>query len=305
MSHHQPPASPPDTKVVLKDLHFPEGARRGPDGALYISDVYAFEILRIDPHTYEHTSIASVPNQPSGLGWLPDGRMLIVSMRDLKLLRLEPSGEVVEHADLSSIAVGAINDMFVDDDGRAWVGDFGFDYYGLLEREPDADPLFGPDANPPSGHVTRIDPDGSVHDAAPDMRFPNGIVAVDEHTLVVAETLGFRLTAFTIGADGTLTDRRVWADLATAAPGGGPISPDGLALGPEGTVWVADPGNAGAHCVEQGGRVRQHVQASQACFSVLEFEGSVLCCTAETSNSNYATAHATGLIESTAVALAP
>jgi sugar lactone lactonase YvrE len=297
MAHHAPPTAPTDTHAVLDGLHFPEGARRGPDGALYFSDVYAFEVLRVDPVTWARQAVASVPGQPSGLGWLPDGRLLIVSMRDRKLLRLEPTGALVEHADLSAVTVGAINDMWVGQDGRAWIGDFGFPYYEILEADPEADPLFGEDADPPSANVTRVDPDGSVHTAATDMRFPNGIVALDATTLVVAETLAARLSAFSIGPDGALTDRRVWADLSTASATGGPVAPDGLSLGADGGIWVADPGSAGALCVTEGGHVRQRAQATQACFSVLALDDSVLCCTSSTSNSVYATAHATGLVE--------
>jgi sugar lactone lactonase YvrE len=254
--------------------------------------------VRIDPGTWERESVAAVPGQPSGLGWLPDGRMLIVSMRDLKLLRREHSGELVLHADLGGITTGAINDMFVDAQGRAWIGDFGFDYYGLLEREPDADPLFGPDANPPTARVTRVDPDGSTNTVADDMRFPNGIVQTSDDTLVVAETVGGCLTAFHINRDGSLTDRRMWADLSSAGVDGGPVLPDGLSLAGDGTIWVADPGNGGAVCVEEGGKVLDWIQASQACFAVLAIgPGTVACCTAATSNSNLATARKTGRIE--------
>jgi sugar lactone lactonase YvrE len=297
-AHHKVITAPPDTKQVVRGLNFPEGARIGPDCALYISDVYAHEVLRIDLHTWERKHVASVPGQPSGLGWLPDGRMLIVSMRDLKLLRLEHSGEVVVHADLRGATTGAINDMFVDGLGRAWIGDFGFDYYGLLEREPNADPLFGPGANPPTACVTRVDADGSVHTVADGLRFPNGIVQPSDDTLVVAETVGGCLTAFQIGEDGSLTNRRLWADLSSAGICGDPVLPDGLSLAGDGGIWVADPGNGGALCVEEGGKVRYRVQASQSCFSVVAIApDTVLCCTAETSNSNLATAHKTGRLE--------
>ncbi|MEN2738396.1 SMP-30/gluconolactonase/LRE family protein [Microbacterium sp. X-17] len=298
MAHEFTPAGPVDTTLVRADLHFPEGARIGPDGALYVSDVYAYRVLRIDLATGQETTVAEVPGQPCGLGWLPDGRLLIVSMRDRMLLRLEPDGRLVVHADLGAVTAGAINDLFVDAAGRAWVSDFGFDYYGLIEADPDVDPLFGENANPPSAHLTLVEPDGTVRSAAGNLRFPNGVVVLDAGVVLVAETLGARLTAFDIAPDGTLSGRRVWADLSDAGPGGSPVAPDGLSIGPVGAVWVADPGNGGAVLVAEGGAVRRRVQASQSCFSVAQLpDGRVLCCTAATSKSDLATAHAWGRLE--------
>ena len=287
--------------AILDDLHFAEAPGVGPDGALYISDFYAHEVLRIDPTTWRREPVASVPGQPSGLGWLPDGRMLVVSMRDRRLLRQEPDGELVVHADLADVTAGAANDMWVDAAGRAWVGDFGFDFYGLLEREPDADPLFGPGANPPTATLTRVDPDGSVHTVAEGLRFPNGTVQLSDGTLVVAETVGGCLTAFRIDDDATLTDRRIWADLGSAGVDGGRVLPDGIGLDRDDRIWVSDPGAGGAVLVEEGGSVRRTVRTSQPCFAVTRFDGpdgpAVLCCTAATSNPTTAASRRTGRLE--------
>lgn len=287
-------------RTVLDGLHFAESPSVGPDGALYVSDFYAHEVLRIEPATWRAESWVEVPGQPSGLGWLPDGRLLVVSMKDRRLLRREPDGTVVTHADLSAVTVGAANDMYVDQRGRAWVGDFGFDFYGLLERDPDADPLFGPGANPPTATLTRVDPDGTVVTVAHGLRFPNGTTLLSDGTLVVAETVGGCLTAFTVTEAGELADRRVWADLASAGVTGGRILPDGIARADGDRIWVSDPTAGGASRVARGGAADAIVRTSQPCFAVGVLPtrpATVVCCTATTSNSTTAAVHRTGRIE--------
>ena len=144
-------------RSVLRDgIYFGEGPRWR-NGHLYLSDFYAQEVLKVDP-AGKRESIATVPNQPSGLGWLPDGTMLIVSMKDRKLLKLTEEG-LIEHADLSSVAGYHCNDMVVSDNGRAYVGNFGYNHY----EEPVEK----------TANLARVDPDGSVHCAAPGLRFPN------------------------------------------------------------------------------------------------------------------------------------
>ena len=136
-------------------------------------------------------------NQPSGLGWLPDGSLLVVSMKDQRLLRVASDGAVSTHADLSDVCGGHLNDLVVDASGRAFVGDFGFDLMG--------------GGAPSSASVKRVDPDGSVTVVASDLRFPNGsVITPDGGTLIVGETWGNRFSAFDIAADGSLTNRRVW-----------------------------------------------------------------------------------------------
>ena len=168
-------------------------------------------------------------DQPSGLGWLPDGRLLVVSMQAFKVLRLDPEG-LVEHADLSAFSSHLCNDMVVDGLGRAWVGNFGFDLDALIAEKGTEEAL----SNHPSTNLVRVDPDGSVSLASPQMHFPNGsVVTPDGATLIVAETLSMCLTAFDIEADSSLSNRRVWAPVGLRAP-------DGICLDEMGNVWVAN-----------------------------------------------------------------
>ncbi len=226
----------PTITTLLDDLVFPEGPRWR-DGRLWFSDMHAQEVVAVTPGG-EREVVARVPNNPSGLGWLPDGRMLIVSMDDRRLLRQEAGGSLVEHADLSALATGRCNDMIVDASGRAYVGHFGFDLHARTEfRE---------------ASLLAVTPDGQVTLAAPALRFPNGaVITPDGGTLVVAETFGRRLTAFDIGDDGALSNRRVWAELG--------VPPDGICLDAEGCIWVAVPRPGGFLRVAEGGDVRARV----------------------------------------------
>ena len=229
MTH--PPISP-----LLDGLVFPEGPRWR-DGRLWFSDMHAQEVVAVTPGG-EREVVARVPGNPSGLGWLPDGRLLIVSMEDRRLLRQEADGSLVEHADLSALATGRCNDMIVDEAGRAYVGHFGFD---LHERARFAE-----------ASLIAVAPDGRVTEAASPLRFPNGtVITPDGGTLVVAETFGRRLTAFDVGDDGTLSNRRVWAELG--------VPPDGISLDAEGCIWVAVPRPGGFLRVAEGGEVRARV----------------------------------------------
>ena len=224
-------------EVLVKGLSFAEGPRWH-NGALYFSDFYTHSVHRLDIDSSLHT-VATVPKQPSGLGWLPDGRMLIVSMLDRKLLRLEADGSVVEHADLSAHASWHCNDMVVDGCGHAYVGNFGFDTHG--------------DAPHQLANLIRVDPDGTVSTAAEGFDFPNGaVITPDGSTLVVGETRGKCLTAFSIDANGNLSDRRVWADLD-------PYVPDGICLDAEGYIWVADPRNGCLIRVAEGGTIAEKI----------------------------------------------
>jgi sugar lactone lactonase YvrE len=187
---------------------------------------------------------------------MPDGSLLVVSMRDHRLLRRSPGGEVSIHADVSEHCRGHLNDMVVDADGRAYVGNFGFDLMGGADPAPTT--------------LLRVDPDGSAAVAAEDMLFPNGsVITPDRGTLIVGETAGARYTAFAIGADGALSDRRVWGQLApTPAPGSLEetiaqlkFAPDGCALDAEEHIWAADA--VGARCcrVAPGGDVVEEIRA--------------------------------------------
>ncbi|WP_246098094.1 SMP-30/gluconolactonase/LRE family protein [Rhodococcus spelaei] len=201
-------------------MTFPEGVRWH-DGALWFSDMHDHRLMRLVPGS-EPETIATVPGRPSGIGFLPDGTPLVVSQQDRKVLRVEANG-TVEHANLSGLAEWHCNDMFVDGQGRAYVGNYGDD-----SAPPDA---------PHPTVLILIEPDGSTRAVASDLWFPNGItVTPDGNTLIVAETRSVpgRLTAFDVGADGDLTGRRVLAEFEGGFP-------DGLAVDAEGAVWVAFP----------------------------------------------------------------
>ncbi len=226
----------PTISPLLDDLVFPEGPRWR-DGRLWFSDMHAQEVVAVTPGG-EREVVARVPGNPSGLGWLPDGRLLIVSMEDRRLLRREADGSLVEHADLSALATGRCNDMIVDASGRAYVGHFGFDLHARAGFQ--------------EASLLAVAPDGQAAVAAPALRFPNGaVITPDGGTLVVAETFGRRLTAFDIGDDGALSNRRVWAELG--------VPPDGICLDAEGCIWVAVPRPGGFLRVAEGGDVRARV----------------------------------------------
>lgn len=204
-------------RTVLGGITFPEGPRWH-EGRLWFSDFYTHRVIALTEAGWAET-MAHVPQQPSGLGWRPDGTMLVVSMLDRRLMKLE-HGELSVVADLSGVAGGPCNDMVVDAAGRAYVGNFGFDRAG---GEPQRDAA-----------LARVDPDGSVQVAAEGLAFPNGaVITPDGKRFIIGETLGHRLTAFDVAADGGLSGRRVFADL----PG---VWPDGICLDAEGAVWVAD-----------------------------------------------------------------
>lgn len=208
-------------EVICEGLAFPEGSRWH-DGALWFSDMHAHQVLRVIPG-HEPEAIVEVPEAPSGLGFLPDGRLLVVSMHDRKVMRLD-GDELVVHADLSGIATWHTNDMLVDPAGRAYVGNFG-------------DESVPPDPPAPT-KLALIQPDGTVEVAAEPMGFANGMGLIDNgRTLVVAETRANPpcLTAFDRDSSGRLSKRRVLASFDA------PLMPDGIAVDSEDHIWVASP----------------------------------------------------------------
>jgi len=213
--------------VLAGGLYFGEGPRwRG--GRLWFSDFFDHAVKSMDASGAVRTELV-IDDQPSGLGWLPDGRMLVVSMHRRQVLRVDPDGVKV-HADLASLATFHTNDMVVDGQGRAYVGNFGFDLDAALHTRG----VEGVLADHPTAVLARVDPDGSVHAAAAGMHFPNGcVITPDGKTLIVAETLAMQLTAFDIAADGSLSNRRTWAKLGMRAP-------DGICLDASGHVWIAN-----------------------------------------------------------------
>ena len=155
---------------------------------------------------------STCPGRPSGLGWLPDGRLLVVSMTERAVLRLEPDGALVHHGDLTPWATFHGNDMVVAADGRAYVGNFGFDLEAACAGARGSRPA-------PRTSMVRVDPDGTSCEAAPDLAFPNGtVIFPDGRTLVVAESSAPASRAFDVGDDGTLSGRRVWAELDGCRP---------------------------------------------------------------------------------------
>jgi sugar lactone lactonase YvrE len=202
-----------------------------------------------------------VPGEPAGLGWLPDGRLVVVARKARTVLRREADGTLVPHGDLRPFATFHGNDMVVDAGGRAYVGNFGFDLDRFVEERGPRAFLLPP--GPPTTVLIRVDPDGSAHEAAADLAFPNGaVITPDGGTLIVAETLGGRLTAFDIAADGSLSGRREWAVLPWC-------SPDGICLDAEGRVWVSNARDSECLLVAEGGRVVSRVTTSQNCFACM------------------------------------
>lgn len=217
-------------RTVADGLTFPEGMRFH-RGHLWLSDMYAGRVLRLDADGSAR-EVARLEDRVSGLGFLPDGDLLVVAMGGLRLVRValgadgEPAGGPgagVEYADLRGVAEFEANDMLVDAAGRAWVGNFGDDS--------------APPAPPRPATLACAHPDGRVEAAATGMWFANGIVAVDDgRTLLVAETRAVpaRISAFDVSADGTLSGRRVFAETGWSMP-------DGMAVTDSGDVWFASP----------------------------------------------------------------
>ncbi len=236
-----------DTKILLDGLGFPEDPRWH-DDALWFSDMDRKAVLRLESSGRVSTILA-VDGMPSGLGWLPSGDLLVVSMSDRRLLRLAPAGApgAREVADLSALASFRCNDMVVDDAGRAYIGTFGFDFEALSPFAP--------------GEIILVPPRGSPRIVADGLAFPNGMaITPDRKTLIASETLGECLTAFEIAEDGSLGKRRVWARL----PG---LTPDGISLDASGAVWVASPVSSAVFRVEEGGRILARVAVSTQAYS--------------------------------------
>jgi sugar lactone lactonase YvrE len=242
-------------RTVLEGGSYFEGPRWR-DGQWWASDFYRHTVSRIPASGGAETVVLEVENQPSGLGWLPDGSLLVVSMKDHRVLRVDSDGSVTTHADLSDVCWGYLNDMVVDASGRAYVGDFGFDLMG--------------GGTPESASVKRVDPDGTVTVVADGLRFPNGsVITPDGSTLIVGETWGNRYSAFDIASDGSLTNRRVWAELGPEPVGSSVeeligqvvVAPDGCTLDAEGHIWCADGLNSRVVRIAPGGAIVEEIGA--------------------------------------------
>jgi len=231
-------------RLLAQGFSFLEGPRWH-EGRLYVSDFYTHRVLAFNENGSFET-LCNVPGQPSGLGFLPDGSLLVVSMLDRRLLRLEGDA-LIQVADLSSLASWPCNDMVVDKAGRSYVGNFGFDD--------------GADEGMEATDLICVQPDGTAAVAASDLLFPNGIVITPgADRMMVAETFAGRISAFDVAADGTLSNRRTWASflspppatLAAAIASGVPL-PDGMALDAEGALWIGDAAGNGASRIREGG----------------------------------------------------
>jgi sugar lactone lactonase YvrE len=228
------------TRTLIDHGTFYEGPRWH-EGRWWVSDFYRKVVLSFDADGGDLREELTVDAQPSGLGWAPDGSLLVVSMLDHGLLRRSPDGTVSQVATYGEHCGGFANDMVVDARGRAYIGNAGFD---LMSGEP-----------PATANLVRVDPDGTVSVAAEDLAFPNGsVITPDGEMLIVGETMGGRYTSFRIEDDGSLTHRRIWAELAGVAP-------DGCGLDAEGRIWCADAFGKRCVLVEEGGRVVEEIAA--------------------------------------------
>ena len=226
--------------TLVDGLGFPEGPRWRGD-TLWCSDIFGHRVLRITGDGSVDT-VAEVPTQPSGLGFLPDGSLLVVSMLDRCLLRVDHDG-VTRAVDLSPYASHEINDMVVDARGRAYVGSIGV-------------PIMQSDTAVETGSLILVEPGRDPRVVADRLSFPNGcVVTPDGGTLIVAETIALRLTAFDVAPDGSLSGRRVFADVGHRT--------DGLCLDADGAVWVASPNSGAVFRVDADGHVVAHVETGR------------------------------------------
>lgn len=245
------------TRVLAEGLHFGEGPRWH-DGRLWLSDFYVHAVKSVSLAGDLRTEF-EIDDQPSGLGWMPDGSMLIVSMVKRQLLRRAVDGTIGVHADLGHIATFHCNDMVVDSRGGAYVGNFGFD----LDAEMAARGVQSVLADHPTAKLAYVAPDGTTRVAADDMHFPNGpVITPDGKTLILGETLGAVLTAFDIGPEGELSNRRVWASTAPAVP-------DGICLDAAGAIWVANPIAPQCLRIAEGGEVLEVIDTGAPCYACM------------------------------------
>lgn len=286
------------TTTILRDgLFFGEGPRWH-EGRLWYSDFYDHAVHAIDLDGNDER-VVEVESQPSGLGWLSNGDLLVTSMLDRKLMRWNGS-ELTVHADLGGHFTWHANDLLVDHHGRAYIGNFGFDYEIFLE-EQGIEGLFA-DPDSLTTVMCRVDPDGTVNVASDELIFPNGMVITpDGKTMIVAETLALRLTAFDVAADGSLSNRRVWADL-----GAHMAAPDGICLDAEGAVWIANALAPRLMRIGEGGVVLDEVETTMNTYACMLGgpEGNHLfAMTAPTSDSRHASLERNGAIEVVQVAV--
>ena len=238
-------------------LSFGEGLRWR-DGRLWYSDFYLHRISSAAPDGSVRVEV-EIEDQPSGLGWLPDGRLLFVTMIAQRVMRREADGRIVTHGDLSGLAKFHINDMIVDAHGNAFVGCFGYDLGAYIAEHGAAAPFAEP--GPPKAPLMRVTPDGKASIASAEHRFPNGMAIIDGgKMLILAETYKPCLTAFDLDAAGTLSNRRVWAELPQT------VAPDGICADSEGAIWCANAFNKECVRVGKGGVILERIETSLGAF---------------------------------------
>jgi sugar lactone lactonase YvrE len=234
-------------RVIATGLAFGESARWH-DSRLWLCNWGTGEIVAVNEAGASEVMLTVPAVLPYSIDWLPDGRLLVISGQDGLLLRQEADGTLVTHADLRPLSKNPWNEIAVDGRGNIYVNGGG--------PAPAAGERFGP------GTIVLITPDGAIRQVAQDIAFANGMAATpDNKTLIIAESHANRLTAFDIASDGTLSNRRVWADLDGY--------PDGICLDAEGSVWYTDVPNK--HCVRvrEGGEVLQTVTVDRGCFACM------------------------------------
>jgi sugar lactone lactonase YvrE len=236
----------PEVQTLMTGLVFGEQPRWHED-RLWFSDWGTQEVIAVDLEG-DSEVILQGRSFPLCVDWLPDGRLLVVSAREGLVLRMESDGSLVTHGDLTGLSHPAAgNELVVDGRGNAYVNGGGFDLMAGEEFAP--------------GIVALVTPDGAARPVADGIAFPNGmIVTPDDSTLIVAESYAKRLTAFDIAADGSLSNRRVWADLQEGVP-------DGICLDAENAVWYGDVPNKRCVRVREGGDVLQTVELDRGCFA--------------------------------------
>jgi sugar lactone lactonase YvrE len=235
------------SQIPMTGLAFGESPRWHED-RLWLSNWGTHEILAVDLDGRTELMVKVPTTFQFSIDWLPDGRLVVVLGPEAKVLRQEPDGSLVTHADLSGIASG-FNEIVVHGRGNTYVNGGGFDLMAGEEFRP--------------GIVALVTPDGSARQVADGIAFGNGMaVTPDNSTLIVAESYGRRLTAFDIDAKGDLSNRRVWADLGDGVP-------DGICLDEEGAVWYADVPNKCCVRVREGGEVLQKIDLDRGAFACM------------------------------------
>jgi len=249
--------------ILLTDLCFAEGPRWR-QGKLWFSDMHDQRVCTVTPDGVKEIVLTLDDDQPSGLGWLPDGRLLVVAMTKRQLLVFD--GTTLDiYADLAELAPFHCNDMVVDQVGRAYVGNFGFDLHNQ--------------AKPSTTNLIRVDPDRSAKLLADEVLFPNGtVITEDGTTLIVGETFAGVLTAFDIDSAGDLSNRRIWAQLPEGAV------PDGICLDAAGGIWSASPSSN--QCIRQieGGEVTHSIDTGRGAFACMIGGGNLYVLTSSSSD---------------------